>query len=368
MKTSTKLFLSLAAALLIQSVSAQNVKAVDTPNGTVISNTGGNDTPNPASLLDIRSTNKGILLPRMSTANRDAIGSPQAGLLIYNTSTNQFNYHNGSSWQAASFGNQWGVNGSVLHHSGQVGIGTSVMTTPFTFLNIKGNQGGTNYEGMYITSSSTKGKPFYGYSANDSLLAYHYYDGSNAKWNLNLNGIDRLTITNSGNVGIGIASPLYKLHVNGSAFISGEAEVNSNLWVNGSFDVDNYLNVDGNASIAGTATVNGNKGVAYHANGSQNLRILRFTTDYIHVVLAAHASTTTTVTFAGGFTATPYVLVGDIDLSGGTAGELNRVILVLSGCSLNTSSGDTTCNAKLINTDNSSLDYSIRWNCIAIGY
>ncbi|MBA4852130.1 hypothetical protein [Emticicia sp. BO119] len=368
MKTSTKLYLCFAFILSGNIIFAQTAKVVDTPDGTVISTIGGNEIPHSTAILDIRSTNKGILLPRMTTANRDVISVPTAGLLIYNTSTNQFNYHNGSSWQVASLGNQWGVNGSVLHHSGQVGVGTSTMTNANTFLTVRGNLGGTNLEGMYIDASSTTGKAFYGYSVNDSSRAYHYYDGSTSKWNLAMGGLDRITVTSSGFVGIGTTSPTYRLSVGGSTYISGGAYIASTSFIGDYLEVDGSIYGYNNLSVSGVATIKGGKGVAYNASSSQNLRIFRFTTDYIHVALAAHASTSTTVTFAGGFTSTPYVMVGDIDLSGGTAGELHRVILVLSGCSLNTTNGDTTCNAKLINTDNSSLDYSIRWNCVAIGY
>jgi hypothetical protein len=48
--------------------------------------------------LEIFSTTKGILIPRMTLAQRDAITSPATGLQIYNTDSNVFQYYNGSSW------------------------------------------------------------------------------------------------------------------------------------------------------------------------------------------------------------------------------------------------------------------------------
>jgi hypothetical protein len=53
-------------------------------------------TPHASSILELRSTLHGFLLPRMTTAERDLIGSPATGLLLYNTTTNKFNYRNGS--------------------------------------------------------------------------------------------------------------------------------------------------------------------------------------------------------------------------------------------------------------------------------
>lgn len=57
-----------------------------------------NAAPNTKAMLDVESPNKGVLIPRLSTTNRDAIAAPPAGLLIYNSTTNLFNYWNGSSW------------------------------------------------------------------------------------------------------------------------------------------------------------------------------------------------------------------------------------------------------------------------------
>ncbi len=44
----------------------------------------GTNTPNPSSVLDLTSTNKGFLLPRMTTAQRDLIAAPVAGMMIFN--------------------------------------------------------------------------------------------------------------------------------------------------------------------------------------------------------------------------------------------------------------------------------------------
>jgi hypothetical protein len=55
-------------------------------------------TPEASSLLDVDSTTKGFLPPRMTEAQRDAIGSPSPGLVVYNTNTNALDMYNGSSW------------------------------------------------------------------------------------------------------------------------------------------------------------------------------------------------------------------------------------------------------------------------------
>jgi hypothetical protein len=52
----------------------------------------GTNNPNPKAALDIVSTNKGILFPRLTTLQRDAISSPPDGLHIYNTDDHCLNY------------------------------------------------------------------------------------------------------------------------------------------------------------------------------------------------------------------------------------------------------------------------------------
>jgi hypothetical protein len=55
---------------------------------------------NASAILQADSTTKGFLPPRMTTAQRDLIGTPAAGLMIYNTSTNRPNFYDGSAWVA----------------------------------------------------------------------------------------------------------------------------------------------------------------------------------------------------------------------------------------------------------------------------
>ncbi|MFV8464850.1 ice-binding family protein [Flavobacterium sp. LB1P62] len=58
----------------------------------------GTITPDISSVLDVYSNDKGVLLPRLSTTERDAIGSPANGLLMYNTTTSNFNFYN-AGWK-----------------------------------------------------------------------------------------------------------------------------------------------------------------------------------------------------------------------------------------------------------------------------
>ncbi|MBM3921038.1 MAG: hypothetical protein FJ347_07425 [Sphingomonadales bacterium] len=59
---------------------------------------GSTTTPNSSALLDVNSTTKGFLPPRMTTAQRNAIGSPADGLVIFNTSTDGLEIKTSSAW------------------------------------------------------------------------------------------------------------------------------------------------------------------------------------------------------------------------------------------------------------------------------
>jgi hypothetical protein len=61
-----------------------------------------NSAPDPSAMLDVSATNKGFLTPRMTTVQRDAITSPAAGLIIYNTTKNTTECFNGSEWYSTS--------------------------------------------------------------------------------------------------------------------------------------------------------------------------------------------------------------------------------------------------------------------------
>jgi hypothetical protein len=58
----------------------------------------GDTTKEATAIVDISSTTKGFLSPRMDSTQRNAISTPAAGLELYNTTSNKKDYYNGSSW------------------------------------------------------------------------------------------------------------------------------------------------------------------------------------------------------------------------------------------------------------------------------
>lgn len=58
----------------------------------------GTTTPNSASLLDVQSTTKGFLYPRMTNLQMGAIANPADGLMVYNTDAGSLYVYNGTTW------------------------------------------------------------------------------------------------------------------------------------------------------------------------------------------------------------------------------------------------------------------------------
>jgi len=102
------LILSVAFFMLIQVCSlAQNVG---------INDDGSN--PDNSAMLDVQSTDKGMLISRMTEAQRDAIALPAEGLMIYQTDgTAGFYYYNVTVWTAV------GGSSSSNHYLGEEYLG-----------------------------------------------------------------------------------------------------------------------------------------------------------------------------------------------------------------------------------------------------
>jgi len=90
--------------------------------------------PDTSAMLDVSSTVKGFLSPRMTTGEQNAIPLPATGLLVYNTTTGSLNVNTGTpaspSWTAlatgvTSSGGGWGISGNSNTNASSNYIGTS---------------------------------------------------------------------------------------------------------------------------------------------------------------------------------------------------------------------------------------------------
>ncbi len=72
------------------------------PNGPGQVNIGNGGLPNASAILQVDSTTQGMLPPRMTTTQRDAISAPAEGLEIYNLTTHKKNFWDGSAWRVVT--------------------------------------------------------------------------------------------------------------------------------------------------------------------------------------------------------------------------------------------------------------------------
>ncbi|MCX6303563.1 MAG: DUF1566 domain-containing protein [Bacteroidetes bacterium] len=83
-----------------------------------VSITPDNAPPATSAMLDVQSATKGMLIPRMTAAQRTAIASPAVGLMVYQTDgTAGFYYYNGTTWNVLSAGNGGGTG---THYIGEL--------------------------------------------------------------------------------------------------------------------------------------------------------------------------------------------------------------------------------------------------------
>ncbi|MEO5890424.1 MAG: hypothetical protein ABIQ31_09235 [Ferruginibacter sp.] len=156
--------------------------------------------PDPSALLDVKSNTKGVLVPRMTSAERTGIASPAIGLLVYDNETGSFWYYKALGWTELTGGSNgpgasWNTSGTNIYNSnmGNVGIGT---TTPVNKLTIQTpiNSLGWTHIGGADSIIVTEGVG--GVSASIGTATNHAF-------RINTNGQGRLSVYPAGEVVIG---------------------------------------------------------------------------------------------------------------------------------------------------------------------
>ncbi|CCG54651.1 Putative hemagglutinin-related protein precursor [Flavobacterium indicum GPTSA100-9 = DSM 17447] len=114
----------------------------------------GTTNPHASSILELNSTSQGLLITRLTSAQRDAIISPANGLIIYNTSINCFQYYKNFSWFSLCDATVSSLNcGGGTASNGAVGVPYSGNAT----LPYLGGNGGSYSSGYPISSTGVSG-------------------------------------------------------------------------------------------------------------------------------------------------------------------------------------------------------------------
>jgi len=174
----------------------------------------GTTNPNASAALDIQSTTKGVLIPRLNSLQRNAIASPATGLLVFDNSTNSFWFRNATGWVELSdtANNVWKRNGAnVYADATNVGIGTP---TPL--------------------------------------------------YNLDLNGFGRITQDLTVN---------RDQYINRDLWVDRNFDVDGTSNFLGNIVAQNNLQVSGNVSVTGNITTDGGRGIV-RGNNSQQLVVI----------------------------------------------------------------------------------------------
>jgi hypothetical protein len=163
-----------------------------------------NTAPNASAMLDIKSTNRGLLIPRMTTTQRNAIVSPADGLIIYNTTTNELNQRQNSAWKILLSNDSWtgGGSGWMFNIGDNIGINTA---GPTERLDVSGNIRSNssmiidNTSAILQLRSATVNKGFVQLSGDNLRLGTN---SGNATGNviIRMNGNDRITISPAGDM------------------------------------------------------------------------------------------------------------------------------------------------------------------------
>ena len=186
-----------------------------------------NSGPDCSAMLDIQSTSKGLLIPRLTQIERGNITAPATGLMIYQTDgLSGFYYYDGSSWEQ--------VGDNIIETDPSVPTGTQAGQTQYWNGTAWVASSTLHNSGTYVgirTTAPNKPLSIKGSGSNSEWIQFKLEDGTN-KWHINNQGgvlnfvesgvaANRLVLAPGGNIGIGTASPGAKLEVNGQIKITG---------------------------------------------------------------------------------------------------------------------------------------------------
>lgn len=176
---------------------------------SVAINTDGSAPDNNA-ILDIKSSTKGLLIPRLTTLQRTSIAGPVVGLTVYDIDTYNYWVYRGDvngGWVEflSHLDKHWDRTGTHIYttNPGNVGIGTNSPTEKLTI-------NATDPAIRFLNSGTEKGS--LQAIGNDMQLGT-YASNTTGNIQFNIRGVNRMTVASDGKVGIGITAPVSRFQI-----------------------------------------------------------------------------------------------------------------------------------------------------------
>jgi trimeric autotransporter adhesin len=238
--------------------------------------------PNANAILDIKSSNKGLLIPRMTTDARLKI-EPTQGLMVYDINTNSFWYNTGKAWQSISTSEAMSASGAWLltGNAGTMDGVNFIGTTDAVPFNVRVNNLASgridfrlqNTFWGYKSGMSVFASP--GFPANNNTgIGFEALDALTGGWENTAVGAQALTNHTFGrdNTAVGY----------GTLFFNETGEMNTAIGASALFfAMGNYNTAVGGNALRANSTGHLNTAVGYNAlqfnsSASQNTAVGSF--------------------------------------------------------------------------------------------
>lgn len=255
----------------------------------------GTTTPHASAQLDITSTTKGLLIPRMTGAQRVAIAAPPVGLMVIQTNTETVPPSSPglylceqvgafTTWRRIARADEitggsptWTVSGSNQYSNvaGNVGIGTGSPTSKFHLVGDLLQESGTmsiNNSAATLQLQNAGVNKASMYLWSDNLRIGTNSGNTAGDVHIQTVGSIRLSVSAfNGNVGIGTLSPTEKLHVSGNILSSNRIDANGVIEGNG-ISSTGTLYVNSTSLLQGAVT--GNSSAAFNSTITSNTSMI----------------------------------------------------------------------------------------------
>ena len=217
----------------------------------------GTLTPNTKSVLELNSSSKGFLLPRLTSGERVSLGMTltpsDAGMMVYQTIAPKGVY----TWEGTTWlynapvdvgttagntlrwdGTKWIPVSNLYNGGGSIGINMGGLSPNYQLHLHSTGPANTRLQitSAATTASQTRGLVIGIGNTSNPGVAHILLQEDKALW-FGTNGLERVRIDSVGRVGINKANPSTTLDVNGTLNVSGAVDLNGAVNANGTVKI-----------------------------------------------------------------------------------------------------------------------------------